>query len=479
MLDWFEKKASIREKFKVLLWIHGGLGLVGLVTTALAVTGGMSGIALIAVAAAAWVATVAAVLVSGDRICTPYVNTVERMEALAAGDTNSEVRYTDYEDCVGRMTKAMAAFRDNAVQVQKNNESQQIVVARLGEALKALSGNRLDCEIRDIFPPEYEALRRDFNSAVVSLTDTISTVQRTANAVLTGSSEIHTASDDLSRRNEQQAASLEETTAAMNQVTQGVNESATAAVGAQHSISNAHREATEGGQVVDRAVHAMGAIEHSAQEIRQIIGVIDGIAFQTNLLALNAGVEAARAGDAGKGFAVVANEVRALAQRSADAAKDISALITASSEQVENGVKLVGETGELLSKIVARIGEVNAQISGIAESAQSQAASLTQVNAAMGELDQVTQQNAAMVEEASAATRSLSDEARELSMVVGQFRFNGGAAPVQKARTAKPASAAKPASTPRPAPRKAPPPPPAFDGNLALKSDPSEDWSEF
>ncbi|MCJ2179201.1 methyl-accepting chemotaxis protein [Novosphingobium album (ex Hu et al. 2023)] len=472
MLDWFEKKAPIREKFKALLIVHTGLGLVCLATTVMAVSGTLPGVALIAMAGAACAAIFATVLISGERICTPYVNTVVRMEALAAGDTRSEVQYTDYEDCVGRMTKAMSAFRDNAVQVEKNAESQKVVVNRLGEALKSLSGNRLDCEIREVFPGEYEALRQDFNRAVTSLTDTISTVQRTASAVLTGASEIHTASDDLSRRNEQQAASLEETTAAMNQVTQGVNESATAAVGAQHSISNAHREATEGGEVVDRAVHAMGAIEHSAQEIRQIIGVIDGIAFQTNLLALNAGVEAARAGDAGKGFAVVANEVRALAQRSADAAKDISALITASSEQVESGVKLVGETGALLSKIVARIGEVNAQISGIAESSQSQAASLTQVNAAMGELDQVTQQNAAMVEEASAATRSLSDEARELSLVVGQFRFSSSAAPVQKL------SAPKPVSTPRPATRKAPPPP-AFDGNLALKSDPSEDWSEF
>ncbi|MEJ2459011.1 MAG: methyl-accepting chemotaxis protein, partial [Novosphingobium sp.] len=352
MLDWFEKKAPIRQKFRALLFVHTGLGLAGLLVTVLAVTGSLPGVALIVMSALICTAITATVLLSGERICTPYVNTVARMEALAEGDTTSEVRYTEYEDCVGRMTKAMEAFRANAVQVQKSGESQQLVVNRLGQALKSLSNNQLDSEIRETFPPEYEALRQDFNSAVESLTDTISKVQRTAEAVLTGASEIHTASDDLSRRNEQQAASLEETTAAMNQVTRGVNEAATSAVGAQQSIANAHREATDGGEVVERAVKAMGAIEHSAQEISQIIGVIDGIAFQTNLLALNAGVEAARAGDAGKGFAVVANEVRALAQRSADAAKDISALITASSEQVESGVKLVGETGDLLTKIV-------------------------------------------------------------------------------------------------------------------------------
>ncbi|MCJ2185577.1 methyl-accepting chemotaxis protein [Novosphingobium beihaiensis] len=471
MLEWFEKKAPIREKFKTLLIVHTGLGLIGLATTAAAVYSDLPAILLMAIAALTCAAITATVLVSGERICTPYVNTVGRMEALAAGDTSSEVLYTDYEDCVGRMTKAMAAFRDNAVQVQKNHEGQELVVARLGQALKALSNNRLDCEIRETFPAEYEALRQDFNRAVESLTDTISTVQRTANAVLTGSSEIHTASDDLSRRNEQQAASLEETTAAMNQVTQGVNETATSAVGAQNTISNAHREATEGGAVVDRAVQAMGAIEHSAQEISQIIGVIDGIAFQTNLLALNAGVEAARAGDAGKGFAVVANEVRALAQRSADAAKDIGALITASTEQVESGVKLVGETGELLSKIMTRISDVNEQIAGIAETSQSQAAGLSQVNTAMSELDQVTQQNAAMVEEASAATRSLADEARELSHVVGRFSFSGAKAPVQTV------TAAKSAKSPRPAAAR---PAPAFEGNLALKQAPAtEDWSEF
>ncbi|KHK93442.1 methyl-accepting chemotaxis protein [Novosphingobium malaysiense] len=478
MLEWFEKKAPIRQKFRVLLFIHTGLGMVGLATTVLATLGALPDPVLIGTSVLATIAIVATVLIATDRICRPYVNTVVRMEALAAGDTASHIQYTEYEDCVGRMTTAMATFRDNAVRVQEAGKAQQVVVTELGQSLKALAGNRLDCRIDEPFPAEYEALRNDFNRAVASLTDTLSSVRQTANAVLTGSTEIHAASDDLSRRNEQQAASLEETSAAMNQVTQGVNESASSAVGAQQTIAEANREATEGGVVVEQTVKAMASIEQSSEEIKQIIDVIDGIAFQTNLLALNAGVEAARAGDAGKGFAVVATEVRALAQRSADAAKDIGALITASSEHVGSGVKLVGQTGELLAKIVSRVGEINTQISGIATNAQSQAASLSQVNAAMGDLDRVTQQNAAMVEEASAATRSLADEAQVLANVVGRFTFDANTAPAAKAAPAKIASV-RPSAAPSPSP--APRPAAAtVDGNLALKPEViDEDWSEF
>ena len=467
MLDWFEKRALIRQKFSALLYVHTGLGVLGLLATALGVAGIGPWLLPVALAAIALAGHIATVVIAKDRICRPYVNTVLRMEALAAGDTQSPVDYTEYSDCVGRMTKAMATFRDNAVQVQAIGSLQTTVVTALSGALKDLARNKLDCQIRDSFPDGYDGLRQDFNRAIEALAGAIGSVHETAQAVLTGASEIHTASDDLSQRNEQQAASLEETSAAMNKVTSGVSEAATAAIDAQQSITNTHREATEGGIVVEQAVQAMAAIEQSSQEISQIIGVIDGIAFQTNLLALNAGVEAARAGDAGKGFAVVANEVRALAQRTADAAKDIGALITASSEHVANGVKLVGDTGDRLSKIVSRVGEINSAISGIAASAQDQAVSLSQVNSAVGDLDRVTQQNAAMVEESTAAARSLMDEARELSHIVESFSLPGirRSAPTRVARAAPPS---------RPAPI------PQFHGNVAVKAEPStDDWSEF
>jgi methyl-accepting chemotaxis protein len=208
----------------------------------------------------------------------------------------------------------------------------------------------------------------------------------------------------------------------MDAVTGIVQETATGAQAVTQTIALADREAGEGGDVVRRAIEAMAAIELSAQEIGQIISVIDGIAFQTNLLALNAGVEAARAGEAGKGFAVVATEVRALAQRSADAAQSIKALITTSGEQVGAGVELVRESGTRLEAIVRRISEISALIGGIDGSATRQAVNLGQINGAMREMDRMTQQNAAMVEESSAATRSLAAEAVRLNELVATFR---------------------------------------------------------
>lgn len=237
-----------------------------------------------------------------------------------------------------------------------------------------------------------------------------------------GSSEISAATDDLSNRNETQAASLQETAAAMKQVTELVRQTANNASEAKLSIDETHQEAADGGNVVRKAVGAMDSIETSSKEITQIIDVIDGIAFQTNLLALNAGVEAARAGDAGKGFAVVATEVRALAQRSAEAANDIKQLISTSTAQVDEGVMLVGETGKLLEGIVKRVGEVNTQIQKIADSAGVQATSLEQVSGAVADMDKMTQQNAAMVEETAACARNLSTQSDGLGVLIGKFR---------------------------------------------------------
>ncbi|HQS96652.1 MAG: hypothetical protein B7X90_15500 [Novosphingobium sp. 17-62-19] len=465
MLDWFEKEAPIRQKFSVLLAIYSGLALLGLAGTMLAAfdlapIAVSLGVSLIAVSA-----IVGTSLIAKDRVCRPYVNTVVRMEALAAGDTDSHILYTDYQDCVGRMTKAMAAFRDNAVEVRRAKEAQESVVGALKSSLSDLADNKLDCMIHQNFPGGYEELRLDFNRAVESLAGAITSVSQTAQTVLVGAEEINKASDDLARRNEQQAASVEETSVALNQVTQGVNTMARSATEAQSSIAQTHEEASNGGAVVEKAVDAMAAIAKSADEIGQIIGLIDGIAFQTNLLALNAGVEAARAGDAGKGFAVVATEVRALAQRSADAARDIRALISTSSVQVASGVDLVGQAGTVLSGIVSRVGEINGLVAAIAANAHGQADSLQQVNAAVGDVDRVTQQNAAMVEESTAAARSLSQEATELAEVVQ--RFDTG----RRAQTVKSLSTRKPAAAPAPRYPTA--------GNAALKINNDVDWSEF
>jgi methyl-accepting chemotaxis protein len=236
-----------------------------------------------------------------------------------------------------------------------------------------------------------------------------------------GTNEISKAADDLARRTEHQAASLEETAAALEEITTTVQRTAEGASHARTIVEEAKSNAETSGEIVTQTVASMGQIESSSREITQIIGVIDEIAFQTNLLALNAGVEAARAGDAGRGFAVVASEVRALAQRSADAAREIKTLISTSTKHVSTGVRLVGETGAALKRISTQIIQVNSVVTDIAKSAEEQTHGMQQINDAVGQMDQVTQHNAAMVEESTAASHTLAREAEELSKLIGQF----------------------------------------------------------
>lgn len=431
MLNWFETKAPIRTKFKALLLIHGLWALLAL--AAIGVAGMLSLPAGLGMGVLALAGHALTVHVAGRLVCDPYVNTVVRMEGLAAGDIHSPFPYAEHQDCVGRMTRAMEVFRDNAMRASSAEETAQIVAA-LDEALSGLAEGDLTRRIETAFPSSYESLRRSFNEAIERLEGILTQVSDAAQHVVGGAGEIRAASDDLSQRTELQAASLEETSAAMKQATTLVRETAGNAGQVNQSITVAYREASEGGAVVERTVDAMSAIEQSAGQISQIITIMDGIAFQTNLLALNAGVEAARAGDAGKGFAVVANEVRALAQRSAEAAKDIKGLITRSSEQVAVGVTLVTETGTVLKSIVDHVGEINTLISGISHASDQQASSLHQINEAVVDMDKMTQQNAAMVEETAAAARSMAQEAEQLAGLVGRFRV----------RTVRPAMTAPP-----------------------------------
>jgi methyl-accepting chemotaxis protein len=284
-------------------------------------------------------------------------------------------------------------------------------------------------------------------------------------AIQSGTREISTASDDLSRRTEQQAASLEETAAALDEITATVKKSAEGATHAREVVAVADGDAKKSAIVVREAVEAMDAIAKSASQISQIIGVIDEIAFQTNLLALNAGVEAARAGDAGRGFAVVASEVRALAQRSAEAAKEIKGLISTSTTQVDHGVRLVAETGKSLERIMSQVAEINEVVGEIAAGAKEQATALQEVNTAINQMDQATQQNAAMVEQSTAASHSLSQETTQLSGLIGQFQVGRakGDEPMrrelQKAAPhafRQPAPGKAPASAPRSEARNAP-----------------------
>ena len=325
-----------------------------------------------------------------------------------------QASYNPLLDDRGRVVKVVKYATDVTGRVTAVDE--------IAGGLAQLAGNNLTHRIGPLSDPAFEKVRTDFNSALSALDDTLAAVSASTTAVSGGASEIAVASDDLSRRTEQQAASLEETAAALDQITATVKRSAEGAKQASGAASQARTDAQKSGDVVREAVAAMGEIEGSARQITQIIGVIDEIAFQTNLLALNAGVEAARAGDAGRGFAVVASEVRALAQRSAEAAKEIKTLIATSTSQVGRGVKLVGETGEALTGIVTKVSQIDSLISEIAQSSQEQATGLSQVNTAINQMDQVTQQNAAMVEEATAAASSLRSESQELTRLVGRFQ---------------------------------------------------------
>jgi len=426
-------------------------------------------IALIGVVVAALTAMIgASILFLSNRVLKPIELTAQTMRRMAQGDLDATTGFTAKADEIGDMCQAIEVFRASAKAQVENENRQRAVVESLSGGLGELAAGNLAFRITNPLPEEYEALRASYNSTLEQLGSIIEGVSSTARGVSTGASEIRAASDDLALRNEQQAASIEETAAAMNQVTGMVKESAESAAQVQGSIADAHREATEGGAVVNRAVEAMAGIEQSAQEISQIINVIDGIAFQTNLLALNAGVEAARAGDAGKGFAVVANEVRALAQRSAEAAKDIKELITTSSEQVSGGVALVGQTGALLDKIVNRVGEINELVDGIAQSASVQATNLQQVNSAVSDMDRMTQQNAAMVEQSTAAARSLATEAAELAQLVGRFRT---ANETPASQVSIPSLSARRAAAPRQVSL-------PVSGNLAIAAS-EDDWSEF
>ena len=424
MLTWFERRAPIRTKFRTLGLIQGLLGTVPVGITAGAAMGALHTSATFdVVVSTLTVATmVGTTLFAGRIICKPYVETVVRMEALAAGDLDGPIAYTDNLDCVGRMTTAMAIFRRNMEEANTAGAQREMANA-LAAGLGALAQGNLTFRITTPFPGDFEPLRIDFNTAMDAIMTAITAVHHAAGSINTGSTDILQASDDLSQRTEQQAASLEETAAAMDEITSAVRQTAAGAVRANGVVAEARVEAEQSGDVVRRAVDAMSGIERSSNEISEIISVIDGIAFQTNLLALNAGVEAARAGDAGRGFAVVASEVRALAQRSAEAAKDVKTRITASSEQVDVGVELVSKTGDALQRIIARFSEISGLVSQIAVAAEQQATGLQQVNTAVGEMDGVTQQNAAMVEESTAAARTLSGEADELARQVAGFRI--------------------------------------------------------
>ena len=364
-------------------------------------------------------------------ISGPLIEVKQGLTQLAEGDLDTRIGGTDRQDEIGEIATALEVLRDRLQQAKEQETemlqgAQQRVVRALSVGLRNLSTGNLTQPIEEPFAADYETLRLDYNHTLQTLTQTISQVVDASESIRARSAEISHASEDLSARTENQAATLEETAAALDELTASVKAAADGAREVEKVVTQARTEATESGTVVQGAVDAMNEIERSSEQISQIIGVIDDIAFQTNLLALNAGVEAARAGDAGRGFAVVASEVRALAQRSSAAAKEIKLLISASTQHVDRGVDQVGRAGSALARIVDRVTEISSLVSAIASGAREQSVGLAEVNIGVTQLDQVTQHNAAMVEESTTASLALKREAAGMATLVAQFALRPG-----------------------------------------------------
>lgn len=336
-------------------------------------------------------------------------------------------------------------------------QTSDIGLGEVNRVLGAIAKGDLTEKIETDYAGTFGELKTYCNDTTASLSDIIGEIRAAAETIFTASSEIASGNTDLSSRTEQQAANLEETASSMEELTSTVKLNADNAKQANVLAEQASTVASDGGELIQQVVMTMSSINESSQKIADIIGVIDGIAFQTNILALNAAVEAARAGDQGRGFAVVASEVRTLAQRSANAAKDIKGLISDSVKKIENGNALVGKSGETMKEIVIAIKRVNDIMAEIAAASAEQSSGIEEVSTAVSQMDEMTQQNAALVEEAAAAAESLQSQADQLTQRVSQFRLND-AAPVAShrpaARLSSPKSAAK---SPAPSKKLSPP----------------------
>ena len=399
--------------------------------------------------------TVALALVIAVSITRPIAGLVATMNELAQGHNDIAVEGTARKDEIGAMTRAVVVFRDaalakaaleaqaaaqraqaeaereraeeerrrNAQAEARAAEEQTSAVSALAAGLASLADGDLTVRLDAGFAAGYQRIKGDFNRTVARLEDTIAGIAGSTGEVANAAGEISTSTTDLSQRTEEQAAGLEQTSASMEQISATVAQNADHARQANQFAAGTRSAADRGGAVVAQAVEAMSRIAESSHKIADIIGVIDEIARQTNLLALNAAVEAARAGDAGRGFAVVASEVRSLAQRSAQAAKDINSLITSSSGEVQEGVELVNRAGDALGEIVEQIKQVAEIVAEIANASSQQASGLDQINKALSQMDEVTQQNSALVEENAATAKTLEHQSQAVSERLSAFRF--------------------------------------------------------
>ena len=413
----------------------------------------------------------------GRLVSRPISTMTNAMGELAAGNLKISLPDVSRSDEIGQMARAVVVFRDSgmekigleaqaaeqraaAEQERQRNEDiqrraaneQAHVVQRLGEGLQRLARGDLTYQLTEEFPEGSKQIREDFNAAIAQLHETMQAIMSATSEVTYAAAEISASTTELSQRTEEQAASLEETSASMEEISSTVKKSAENAQHASQFAASAREVADRSGEVVTQAVGAMAGIEESSRKISDIISVIDEIARQTNLLALNAAVEAARAGDAGRGFAVVAAEVRSLAQRSSQAAKDIASLITGSSGQVQRGVELVNRAGASLNDIVVSIRKVVDVVSDISTASSEQSTGLDQINIAVAQMDDATQQNSALVEQNASAAKALEQQSQVMDERMRFFRIDA-TAPASETPPAKivelrrsPARAAKSAA---------------------------------
>lgn len=341
-------------------------------------------------------------------------------EFLRIGKGGKEVwiqaTYNPIPDAEGKVAKVVKFATDVTERMG--------AIGELGLALKEMSNGNLSTTLDRPFVPTMEALRHDFNKASATLSKAMTTVGQRSQTISDGARRMDVAAADLARRSEQQAASVEETAATLEEITTAVAQSSERASDAAALASSTRDETNVSLDVVEQAVRAMKAIQQSASDISNIIAVIDDIAFQTNLLALNAGVEAARAGESGRGFAVVAQEVRSLAQRSAESAKEIKALINRSDREVVEGVAKVNETGQSIRGIAAKIATISANLHEIVQSAKEQTAGVREVSNTVVRMDSATQENASLADTSATISSELSAEAEELFGLLGRFRLS-------------------------------------------------------
>ncbi|WP_084582742.1 methyl-accepting chemotaxis protein [Sphingomonas azotifigens] len=421
MLHWFEVKAPIREKLKVAFGAMIGIMALLAVLNLLLPHWVMLGLN-VAVIAVAFGAT----RMFTRMIADPYVATVVRMEGLAAGDLTAPIAHTDYEDCVGRISRGMLVFRDAAVAQRAAAEQQAEVVQVLGQSLERLAKGDLTADVTADFPGANAVLKTNFNEALAALRELVRSVTLSAETISTGSSEIASASEDLSRRTESAAASLQETVHSISEIDQRLRATANDAGKTVARADGAISSVQAGRDVADQAVSAMSRVSESAKGIDDVIEGLDKIAFQTRVLAMNAAVEAGRAGEAGRGFAVVADLVSALAMRAEEEAGRARDQLTTTQADVTAAVGMVQRVDDAFAAIATDVREVHDLLGSMATANQAQASSIGEISTAITVMDQATQQNAAMVEETSAAARNLSGEVEALKRQAQAFTVDEG-----------------------------------------------------